>query len=96
MKKALRYRRVLRMLRIVFGWAFLVLGIAGLFLPVLQGLIFIALGIALLARHIPLFSRLRNRFYARFPATSEFVRRTRQSLRRRRKSLMRGRKRERA
>jgi uncharacterized protein len=47
-----------RIVRIVFGWACILLGIAGLFLPVLQGWLFLVMGSALLAREVPVFGRI--------------------------------------
>jgi hypothetical protein len=49
------------------GWFFVVLGILGMFLPILQGFLFLAVGIALLAREIPWVRRRRERLYARYP-----------------------------
>lgn len=60
------------------GVVFLVLGVLGLFLPVLQGILFLVVGVALLADHIPLFARLRNAIYRRFPAVEHAVRRVRE------------------
>jgi type II secretory pathway component PulF len=44
-----------------------VLGVLGLFLPILQGFLFLAIGIALLAREVEWVRRRRARFYARYP-----------------------------
>jgi len=44
-------------IRHLFGWSFLAVGLAGLVLPVLQGWLFIALGSLLLARDVPVFAR---------------------------------------
>jgi hypothetical protein len=44
------WRRVWPVLRQVFGWLSIVLGIVGLFLPVLQGVLFLVIGIALVGR----------------------------------------------
>lgn len=38
-----------RLIRLGFGWTFIVLGTFGLFLPFLQGILFIAIGLALIA-----------------------------------------------
>lgn len=50
----------------ILGYFFLILGIVGLFLPFLQGVLFILVGLALLSRTTPwaeqLFQRLCNRF----------------------------------
>ena len=56
------------------GWGFLALGVLGLFLPVLQGILFLAVGFALLAPYVPLFRRWRRWFFRRFPRLREAVR----------------------
>ncbi len=81
LKKVLADPNVKAMLRLIFGWIFIVLGVVGLFLPVLQGILFIAVGIALLAHHIPLFARIRNATYSRFPKLKRLVRRVRARIR---------------
>lgn len=43
------FDRAKRLVKIVFGFTLLGLGVIGLFLPVLQGWLFIALGLGLLA-----------------------------------------------
>jgi hypothetical protein len=53
---------VWRLVRLSAGWALLVLGIIGLFLPFLQGLLFIASGLALLSTDLPWAKRLLERF----------------------------------
>jgi uncharacterized membrane protein YbaN (DUF454 family) len=40
---------VRRILVLGFGWGFILLGIAGLFLPILQGILFLLIGLALLS-----------------------------------------------
>jgi hypothetical protein len=49
------------------GWFFVALGILGMFLPILQGFLFLAIGIALLAREVEWVRRQRERLYQRFP-----------------------------
>lgn len=44
--------QIKRWLKISFGIVFIVLGLAGLFLPFLQGILFLAIGISLLASEI--------------------------------------------
>lgn len=39
--------------RLILGWGLIVLGIVGLFLPLLQGIVFIVAGLALLSRDSP-------------------------------------------
>ena len=45
-------QHIKRAARIVSGWVFLLLGVAGLFLPILQGIIFLTIGAILLAPYI--------------------------------------------
>jgi len=68
-------------LRITAGWIFLVLGLLGLFLPLLQGILFLAIGAYLLAPHVPFFARLRAWFYRKFPATERAVHRLQRKFR---------------
>ena len=55
-----------RIVVLIAGWSFILLGIAGLFLPFLQGLLFILVGIIILSSHYPwarlLMAKLRKRF----------------------------------
>jgi uncharacterized membrane protein YbaN (DUF454 family) len=56
--------------RHIVGWPLLILGIAGLALPFLQGILFIVVALTLLAPEIPLFGRvieaLKKRVHAVF------------------------------
>lgn len=56
-----------RLLRLIFGWLFLVLGILGLVLPILQGWLFIAIATILLAPDVPFFKRIWRYLQQRFP-----------------------------
>jgi uncharacterized membrane protein YbaN (DUF454 family) len=53
------------------GWVFVVLGVLGLFLPILQGILFLLIGLFLLSAVSPrirlLRQRLRRRARARYP-----------------------------
>ena len=53
------------------GWLFIVLGILGLFLPVLQGILFLLIGLYLLSTTSPWAERLLNRLRERFPKISK-------------------------
>lgn len=77
-----------RVVLTALGYGFLVLGILGLFLPVLQGVLFIVVGLLLLSRHSPWARRLLDRFKSRHPnagrivvAAERIVRRTTYRLR---------------
>ena len=56
-----------RKLLTVAGWVFLVLGVLGLFLPILQGILFLCLGLILLAKAQPRFRLLKMRLKKRYP-----------------------------
>jgi len=59
-------RHVKRIVALIIGWVFILFGIVGLFLPVLQGILFILIGLTILsteyvwAHH--LLAKLRQRF----------------------------------
>lgn len=56
-----------RWVRQIFGWAFMVLGVLGLFLPILQGVLFLAIGLTILSKDSPWAQRLIARARARYP-----------------------------
>ncbi len=56
-----------RIVRVGVGALFLVLGVLGLFLPVLQGILFLAIGAALLAPDVPPARRALLWMYRRWP-----------------------------
>jgi len=53
---------------LLLGWGFLLLGVAGLFLPVLQGILFILIGLIILSSEYVWAHRLLERLRNRFPA----------------------------
>ncbi|HLO77148.1 MAG TPA: PGPGW domain-containing protein [Magnetospirillum sp.] len=59
--------RASRLIKIVVGWFFLVLGVLGLFLPILQGVLFLAIGLAILASEQVWAHRLLTWLKRRFP-----------------------------
>ena len=52
---------------LVLGWIFILLGIAGLFLPVLQGILFLLIGLILLSTEYVWAHKLLTRLKTRFP-----------------------------
>lgn len=56
-----------RMAILTSGWTFIVLGILGLFLPILQGILFLAIGGMLLSMESPTAQRIVNRLRDRYP-----------------------------
>jgi uncharacterized protein len=52
---------------LVLGWFFVGLGIVGLFLPILQGFLFILIGLSILSTRSELIKRLLSRIEERYP-----------------------------
>ena len=52
---------------IIVGWFFVLLGIVGLFLPILQGILFIMIGLAILSSRSELIRRFLKRLEEHFP-----------------------------
>jgi len=52
---------------LIAGWSFLVLGVIGLFLPILQGVLFIMVGLALLSSRSQTIRRLTTYLERRYP-----------------------------
>jgi uncharacterized protein len=57
----------------VIGYVFLVLGVLGLFLPFLQGFLFIVVGLLILAKQAPWAHRLLQRFRDQHPRAGELI-----------------------
>ncbi len=62
-----RRRRANHFVLSALGWCFLVLGVLGLFLPILQGVLFLLVGVFLLSMVSPRARLLRQQLGARFP-----------------------------
>lgn len=60
-------RHAKRILILIVGWAFILLGIVGLFLPILQGILFIMIGLVILSSEYVWAHRLLSRVKERFP-----------------------------
>jgi hypothetical protein len=58
------------------GYVFLMLGVFGMFLPVLQGFLFLLIGLIILARHAPWAERLLNRLRAKSPRLDRAITKT--------------------
>jgi uncharacterized protein len=61
------WRRVKPILMQILGYAFLVLGVLGLFLPILQGFLFLFVGLLILAKYAPWAQRLLDHLEERYP-----------------------------
>ena len=64
---ARRRSRWKRLLILISGWFFIVLGILGLFLPILQGILFLAIGSYLLSLESPWVRRRMLQLQRRYP-----------------------------
>ena len=69
------------------GWLLLILGIVGLFLPLLQGILFLLIGLLILAKEYRWARRLITRLRIRFPKVDQWLGRAQSRTRR----LLRGR-----
>lgn len=56
---------------LIIGWFFIGLGILGLFLPILQGLLFIMIGLAILSSRSATVRLFLKRFEKRYPRLHE-------------------------
>lgn len=56
-----------RILVLIVGWSFILLGILGLFLPILQGVLFLLVGLIILSSEYVWAHRLLTRLRERFP-----------------------------
>jgi uncharacterized protein len=59
-----------KFLVLIIGWAFIVVGIIGLFLPILQGVLFIMIGLIILSTEYHWAKRLLDRIRTRFPSVA--------------------------
>jgi uncharacterized membrane protein YbaN (DUF454 family) len=61
-------RRFKRWLVLISGWGFVALGVAGLFLPFLQGVLFLLIGVTILSAEYAWARKLLQKLRERFPA----------------------------
>lgn len=66
-KAGLTARPAAYWIQLSLGWVFVLLGVAGLFLPVLQGILFLVIGTILLSRVSPRTRLTRLKLRRRFP-----------------------------
>lgn len=58
---------VRRILILIVGWFFLILGVIGLFLPILQGFLFLAMGLAILSKESETANRILKWLKRKYP-----------------------------
>jgi len=73
-------RQLVRILTLTLGWLCIVLGVVGLFLPLLQGVLLILLGLYLLSRESITGKRWMDRLQARFPEADARMQRLKNRL----------------
>jgi uncharacterized membrane protein YbaN (DUF454 family) len=66
---------------VIIGWVILVLGILGLFLPVLQGILFIMIGLAILSSRSETIKRFLRHLEERHPHYHEQIEKWRKRVR---------------
>jgi len=59
--------RVKKILLLLLGWGFIVLGMIGLFLPILQGVLFLIVGLLILSSEYVWAHKLLQKIRTRFP-----------------------------
>jgi len=62
--------RTKRIVLLIVGWGFMVLGVVGLFLPFLQGILFLLIGLFILSSEYIWAHRLLTKLRERFPGLS--------------------------
>lgn len=65
---------------LIIGWLFIFLGIIGLFLPFLQGILFILIGLAILSSRSEMIKSLLKKFEAKYPNQYEKLKNWRERL----------------
>jgi uncharacterized protein len=60
-------RKLKRIAILIVGWAFILFGIVGLFLPILQGILFILIGLLILSTEYVWAHNLLQKLKVRFP-----------------------------
>jgi uncharacterized protein len=66
---------------LIIGWFFIGLGILGLFLPILQGILFIMIGLAILSTRSELVKRFLKHLEERYPRHHERIEIWREKIR---------------
>ena len=75
MKAALNH-----ILKLILGWTLVFLGILGLFLPILQGVLFLVLGFALLSTESEWVRKRIDAFTFRYPKLAEKLKNVKQTI----------------
>ncbi len=66
---------------LILGWLFIFLGVLGLFLPILQGVLFILIGLGILSSRSEIIKRFLKHLEERYPEHHERVEKWREKMR---------------
>lgn len=66
---------------LIIGWLFIVLGVLGLFLPFLQGILFILIGLAILSSRSEIIRRFLKKFETHYPHHHQYAERWKERFR---------------
>ena len=66
--KQIERKLLIRIAQNVFGWAFIVIGALGVFLPLLQGVLFMVIGLTILSTRYAFARRILARLEHKYPA----------------------------
>lgn len=76
--KQIEQKLLIRMAQSIFGWTFVVIGVLGIFLPLLQGVLFIVIGLTILSTHSAFARRMLARLENKYPEIYAKVERLKQ------------------
>lgn len=65
--KQIERKLLIRIAQDVFGWAFIVIGVLGVFLPLLQGVLFMVIGLTILSTRYAFAQRMLARLERKYP-----------------------------
>ena len=75
-------KQIKRVASLIIGWTLILVGVVGLFVPILQGILFILLGLYVLSRESRTAHNLLERLRIRFPEAYKKMRQLKEKLRR--------------
>lgn len=81
-----------RVAKVAIGWFFLVLGVIGCFLPILQGFLFMAVGLFFLAEESPFIRKYVVRLEQRYPEQTQKVHEFQDAVKHKLRSIIRRKK----
>ncbi len=73
-------KKAKKILVLIAGWFFILLGVVGLFLPILQGILFIAIGFFILSKESRWAKRMFVKLRRRYPEQYEKLEKLKQKI----------------